>query len=77
MTFEVQWIKHEADDKLAGIPYFSVAVLKHHGQGNLRRKELAWTYGAGGIIVHHVGRYDSACRFGGGSRELRVHVFSD
>lgn len=61
------------------IGYFSAAVMKHHGQGNLRREELIWTSGSKRVRVYHAWepRQPAAGRHGGRSRKLRGHVFKD
>lgn len=33
------------------LSYFSIAVLKHHVQGNLKREGFIWDYGSGEMRV--------------------------
>lgn len=44
---------------------FSIAVTKHHGQGNLEKKAFYWDSQVHGVIVHE-GRVAAAGRHGSG-----------
>jgi hypothetical protein len=56
-----------------GSSYFSVAVVKCHGQGNVKKEELLWAHSSKRIriyqSIHHSGRH------GNWSKKLRAHIF--
>lgn len=46
------------------LSYFSAAVVEHHNQGNLEKKECIWVYGCRGISACCVGKHRSQQRAG-------------
>jgi hypothetical protein len=56
------------------ITYFSVAVIKHHDQGNLQNEGYVWAYSSRGIKVHQNHSQKHGSRRDGWTRMLRAHI---
>lgn len=62
-------------NKALCVGYFSIAVIKTHGQKQLRKREFGLVYSSRGIKIRH-GRVEAWQQATGKIRKVRVQIFS-
>lgn len=53
--------------------FFSIAVIKHHDEGNLQNKQFIWSYNSRMLASMMIER---DCRHGYQNSKLRAHIFN-